>query len=894
MNKKYYIYISFLLLISGLWGCKGFKTSKAGIFYHNVTAKYNGYFNAREKLKEVETNLYNATEDNFTKLLIVYPVGNESAAKSANSDLETIVKKATRVIKKHDVSKWIDDSYFLIAKAYFYKRDYFAAIETFQFINQKYPKTDPGYASLIWIARSYLELGKLEEAQAQFSVIKGVKTFPDELQPAFDVVQADYFIRTEEYHQAAKHLEKALPGIKEKKYQVRYNFILAQLHSKLGQQAKASEFYNAVIKKNPPYEISFQAKMGLAESFEGQSEKSRKDVKNYLIKLTRDDKNIQYLDQVYYQLAKIEMREGNKAKAIDYLRLSARKSQKNNTQKALSYVMLADIFFQQPDYQLSKAYYDSAARFISEDYADFQQFKKRQTVLSDLIGNLIVIQREDSLQRLGSLSRTELDKFVDNMIQNEKNLTEQQKAMQEQMQQQQDMQINDPLSMANNPIPVSISQNEGGDWYFYNPVTLASGAADFRRRWGNRPLQDDWRRRTKLVGAGITDNPNNAYNTQKGGDNQNINNQRDTTVKTEPPAITGIGDVPAERQKYYSSIPFSPAQKSLSNNKIQEALFRAGTIYYEGLKEYDKAIKTYDELLRRFPDNQHLLKTNYNLYKIYTELKDSVNAEKYRSLILKNYPGSEYAILIENPEQLRQKYANRNKNADLEALYDQAFRNFQENKCSEVVLAYNDASQRFGKNYLKVKFDYLRTLCVIKQDSNIKAIDTLKGFINRYPGDEMAAQAKKLVTYLEEKAKAGQETPKEVDSSELVVKPVPYKRNDSLNHYFLMVIPSTMKVDMNKVKAAFSDYNIENHANENLQVTSLILDGKTQAILVRNFADNKATMKYYNLLVNNKIFIDKLNLPTHTDVVITDENLRILMREKDIKVYNKFFRETYL
>lgn len=893
MNKKISIYIGISLMILSLSGCKGFKNTKFGIFYHNVTAKYNGYFNAREKLKEVETNLYNVTEDNFSKILVVYPIGNESAAKSANADLETVVKKATRVIKKHDNSKWVDDSYFLIAKSYFYKRDYFAAIETFHFINQKYPKTEPGFESLIWVARAYMELGKLEEAQAQFSVIKGNKNFPAELQSEFEVAQADYYIRTAEYQQAVKHLEKALPGIKLKKYQIRYNYIIAQLYSRLGEQAKASEYYTAVIKKNPPYEISFQAKMGLADAFEGQSAKNRKDVKSYLIKLTKDDKNTQYLDQVYYQLAKIEMREGNKAQAINYLKLSASKSQKNRTQKALSYVMLADIFFKQPNYPSSKAYYDSAASYIAEDYADYEQFKKRQTILSDLITNLIVIQREDSLQRLGAMSRADLDKFVDDLIQKEKNLSDQQKAQQQQLQQQQDMQMYDPMSI-NNPQPLSITQSEGADWYFYNPVTLASGAADFRKRWGNRPLQDDWRRRTKLIGNSITDNPNNAYNTQKSGDNQNVNNQRDTTVKTEIPVNTGISDVPADKQKYYNGIPFSPAQKNISNNKIQDALFKAGTIYYEGLKEYDKAIKTYDELLSRFPDNQNLLKTNYNLYKIYTELKDSVKAEKYKNFILKNYPGSEYAILIENPEQLRQKYANRNKNVALDSLYKLTFLNFQLNKCNEVVLAYNEANLQTNKKYLIAKFDYLRTLCIIKQDSNIKAIDTLKGFITRHPGDEMAAQAKKLVTYLEEKEKAGKEGPKQIDSSELVIKPVPYKKNDSLNHYFLMVIPSTIKVDMNKVKSAYSDYNIENHANENLQVTSLILDGKTQAILVRNFADKNATMKYYNNLVNNKIFLDKLSLPSHTDVVITDENLRILMREKDIKVYNKFFRETYL
>ncbi len=36
-----------------------------------------------------------------------------------------------------------------------------------------------------------------------------------------------------------------------------------------------------------------------------------------------------------------------------------------------------------------------------------------------------------------------------------------------------------------------------GKWYFYNQAALTFGRTEFRRRWGDRPLEDNWRRYNK-------------------------------------------------------------------------------------------------------------------------------------------------------------------------------------------------------------------------------------------------------------------------------------------------------------------------------------------------------------------------------------------------------------
>jgi len=43
----------------------------------------------------------------------------------------------------------------------------------------------------------------------------------------------------------------------------------------------------------------------------------------------------------------------------------------------------------------------------------------------------------------------------------------------------------------------SLSTGVKGDWYFYNQTTLSFGVNDFIKKWGNRKLEDNWRRSQK-------------------------------------------------------------------------------------------------------------------------------------------------------------------------------------------------------------------------------------------------------------------------------------------------------------------------------------------------------------------------------------------------------------
>ncbi len=80
--------------------------------------------------------LKTAHRDNYYKIIPVYPTGSLEDSKTILPLSDKAIKKASVVIAKHSmmirgkgVLQVIDDSYLLIGKSMFYKRDYYASLD---------------------------------------------------------------------------------------------------------------------------------------------------------------------------------------------------------------------------------------------------------------------------------------------------------------------------------------------------------------------------------------------------------------------------------------------------------------------------------------------------------------------------------------------------------------------------------------------------------------------------------------------------------------------------------------------------------------------------------------------------------------------------------------------
>ncbi|MEW6467799.1 MAG: hypothetical protein AB1458_02690 [Bacteroidota bacterium] len=865
MNKNRYILL--VVLVSLLaWTCSTKKNTFTSRSYHNMTARYNGWYWAKESNKEGVDKLDQSHVDDYSKVLEMYRLGDDKAAKSAANFFDKAITKTSTVIAKHSMlikdreyCKWIDDNYLTMAQAHYYKRDYYAAIEVLEYIIRQYKGTETRYQAMIWLIRTYNSMNSVINTQAMIDLIKNDKDFPKKLEGEFAAVQAHHYILTENYEKAIFYLTKAIPLTKSKKQKARYVFILGQLYERQGDLKKASQYYAQCAKMNPPYEMYFNAKIKRALTA-GSSDS--KDIRKELLKMAKDEKNKEYLDQIYYALGDISLREADTTQGIAYLKQSAASSLLNVKQRGMSYVRLADIYFVQQQYKPAQAYYDSAAAFLPKDYKDYPIVVNKKTSLTSLVNNLKVISTEDSLLNVAAMDTLKRKQLIDKII---ADLVAEEKKKEEEKLNQQNNPNNNPFGTVSN----TTNQNNqtGGAWYFYNPSAISFGFSEFLKQWGPRTLEDHWRRSVK----------------DPDGDENN-------TIVNETPKDTVKSTKLADNKKpeyYLQNLPLTAEAKEKSKIRIIDAYYNVGSIYKEQLKDYPRAIATFEEMNKRFPKNKYELQNYYQLYRLNLQLKKQKESDVYKNIILKNYPESEYAKIILNPEYASQMQARKD---EIENYYDETYFLYNSGQYEQVIARANKADSIYSKSDLMPKFALLRAYA-IGHTGDLQAYENaLNKIIIKYPKDPAKQKAQTLLDTLK-KMKTGSDTTGSSVKNEPPKKEL-FKLHKDSSHYVMVLVPNKQNTLMS-FKNKLSNFNSQYFGLQKLAIYNILYDSETQVITVRTFPNAAKANEYYNYLINNKEMMSG-DASSYKVVLISAENFATFYKEKKKDEYLKFFDENYI
>jgi tetratricopeptide (TPR) repeat protein len=872
-------YTSFVLLLVILSACSTTKNTVLHRGWHNMNARYNGYFYSKENLKETVKKIEKTNQDDFSQIvpLFVYPTNETS--KNYYGDFDKTIKKSSVVIQRHAITskkskeeianacRWIDENYMLIGKAHFYKRDYFSALEVFEYVSKKYPNPDAKYSAMLWMIRTDNEIGSFSLSEPIIDEIRNAKDFPKdrEFQQEYAAVTADFYIKEGEYATAIKHLTKAITLTKNKKTKARFTFVLAQLYEKVGDNSDASRFYGMVPKLHPQsYDMEFNARINRAKLYDVQSG-DIKSIKKELNKMLKDAKNTEFQDQIYFVLADIAYREKDIPLALVYLNKSVRESSRNNTQKALSYLKRADIYFSQMDYKAAEANYDSTMSFLPKDYPNYSLISEKKKSLTALVVNLKTIALEDSLQTLAKMTEKQRNSAIDKLI---AKVEEEEKRLEEEKENEQN---NQQFLNQNKPTPVV--GNSGG-WYFYNPSTVNFGIAEFTKKWGSRKLEDNWRRSQKdevLAGSTFDENEETGENSPEGAKKDSLIAKGNKNKK--------------DREYYLQSIPLTPEAITKSNNKIIDAYYNAGSIYKEQLQNDEKSIESSEELLKRYPENKYKLSVYYQLYRTYLSMNNKTKSDYYKNLILNEYPESEYATIIKDPESAEQIVANRNK---VEKFYIETYELYSDGKYSDALANCKRADSLYRKSPLMPQFAFIKALC-IGRTQDIDAFEkALTQVTIKYPKDPVKEKAQEILEAIK-KQKSGSLT---VADSTSEGKPK-FIFSDSGEYYWIAIVENG-KGDLNKFKIKISDLNSESFSTDELHISNVFLDAQHQLVTVKSFDGKGKAMNYFNFM-NDKsrdVFKD-LQPGTYQTIIISADNYTILYKEKNIKEYNQFFTQNF-
>jgi len=876
--KKLNTTLTTLVCLTGILmvtSCSTKKNTWTRRAYHNVTCHYNVYWNGKNALKEGEENLQQNVVNNYNEILRVYNYGTKQDAQKLNPKMDRAIKKASIGIQKHSMYfggqewvKYVRYSYLLMGKAHFFKQDYVSARRVFDYVAKEYSEDPISNEAYLWLAKTHIETERFEKAEATLNLLYSKTETGYVQQSVLDdlpLVQADFYIAQENYFDAYPYLERGVEVGNDREVITRSLFILGQINQMEGDLDLATEYFQKVVKRNPDYVMAFEARMNIAECYDEGTGDS-KHINKVLLKMAKDFRNKEFLDQIYYALADVALKDGNVDLAIDYLKKSVSSSVQDNYQKSTSALTLADIYFRQADYVPAEAYYDTAVSFLPQDYPGYEMIKNKANVLSEIVVHAQTIHIQDSLQTLAMMDTTQLLALVDGII-------EEYKTEQEQLA----IEAEQGFESGTQFVTVGDSrgsQQVGGQWYFYNTQAMSMGRSEFKQKWGDRKLEDNWRLSDKRMVA-------QTFNEELNEEGLPLN---DSVQNGEV-----IPSDPETREYYLVNIPNTEEELQESYTLEIDAYQKLGFLYLEELNDTAIALETYLEFQEKYPDNEFRIESWYALYKIYNNQGNKEKASYYKSLIVSNYPESDYARVILDPDYYIKLSEEKGQSAKL---YERTYAAYERGQYIRVITYADKAIEQYpNDSSLMPRFLFLRAISIGKVDVPDSLYVALERLIAEYPQSDVVPRAKSVMEMLQKEYGIGERL---VEDDENVN---PEKETlftyDPDNLHLTVIVFNSETIEIDPLKVRLSDFKKKYFRLVRLNIKSLMLDNQRALITIGNFEDANLANDFYTAVKNDEYVLSGMNPEEYNLFVISTNNYPILYREKNVTDYIEFFDEYY-
>lgn len=711
-------------------------------------------------MEEGLETINNTNEDDYTQLLNLYPVSNHKAAEASASAMDKAIEKCRKCIKLHSIhvkpkkidskrrndpayQNWLQSKEFnrqmyrawlMLGQAEFHKGDFLGSIGTFNYVQRLYENDNDVKAQCaLWVARAYAEMGWQYEAEDMLERVN-VDNLKRKNQTQFAAASADILLKGGHKKEAIPFVKVARQNEKKNLYRPRFEFVLGQLYQLDHQPSAAKAAYKRVLKMHPENTMDFNARLRIAE-LDGDTLKTMKQLR----RMAKLSKYRDQLDQIYGTMGNIYLSNRDTASALRCYEDAIAGSTKNGLNKASVLLTAGDLYYEHKDYVNASPCYQEAVQIITTEHSDYARVKKRSEVLDELVVEVKTIQLQDSLQYLSSLSDEEQLAIIEKIIQDltEKEKSDSLKAMQDAR--------NAELEEMRGPRSVNTQGMLGGStgdnsWYFYNAQLLRNGKQSFTQKWGTRPLEDNWRRRTKTTTSSFI-----SENEGMDEENNNINNDTLTQVTNTPSQPNISSSDPHDPNFYLQQIPRTNEDFVASNRQIASALWNMIDIYRDKMQEIELSNEAFEEYCRRFPKDSALVDLYYNQYLSALRMNDKTSAERYRNDILRLFPGTTQANIVSDPDYFE---ALHHMAIEQDSLYEATYHAYTAGQFTQVKQQKKYAEENYPLSPLMPRFLFLNAIAVARTEGQEPFVEELRDLVNRYPSSELGAMAKDMLAMM--------------------------------------------------------------------------------------------------------------------------------------------------
>lgn len=866
--------------------------------YHKTTSYFNGYYNANEILKATTFMIDDQYQYPGGGLFDIYYIGNEQEVKNYEGDFDKIIEKNDIVIYKHPNGGFADDCRFMNGQSHYYKKDYKKAMENFDDVIESYPESKIIPKTYLWKAKTHYEAGNPELAiDILEKHIYPYDTIEFDKKGALDmaIFQSKLAIDTSNFAAAAEILEPIADEVKGRQNRAKAHFLLGQLQARNDNFPQSFEHFTLVEKYSKDYDLTFMSKMKIAHLYIDFSEGKDDDMQvyEYLNKLLKDEKNIDYADQILYELGQLELKKDSIDNSMNYFRQSIAANQGKPRFRALSSYAIGKIYFERfQQYDSAQVYFDAAANAITENDAEYKEITTIAKTLRDYVQFKNTIVYQDSMLYLYSLSEEELEKKVAQIAEEEerkrqeKLRAEEQKRREEEMALRENMGGNGGRGMNNNFMNNFGERNRqqagASSWYFDNPTAVTQGISQFQATWGRRQNEDHWRRSKKAL----------SFAKNKEGEAEELTPEQqkaDSLMKQE------FGD----NFKYYVDIPKTSEDSLKSELMIEEAMYGLGRIFAQKLNEPDSAIKVFEGLLDRYENSDYDLRSRYALYQLYKEQENPI-FNVHLNYILNEHPKSIYAYLIlgKDPNELKEE------ENDFSYAYTGLLTSYR-NRQYETAIGFSEfLLGQFGTDNPKLDYaelHYIRGMSYGYMGNRDSLRDILTFVVSAYPEADVTPIAQKTLDYMNTgktkgtRPSASSTTKKEENKDGSLSDPNnpryegfarEPKANDKI---FVLMYIDQKNVSKGDATAKVSDFNKKNFAKLNLKTFTFLYKSQYLLPYISHFTSEEEAVAYVNGFLADPI--SKTLLPAETDRIfyISHSNFKVAYGRKRMEDYMLFF-----
>ena len=916
--KKSYILIAVVALVALLASCSTEKNTSRSRWWHSFNARYNTYYNGSVAYIDASLEKENGNKDNFTEMIPMYTVGNKKSRELGKANYDKAIEKCEKAIKLHSITKrpewtksrrkterdieWLSrkeynpflwKAWMLMGRSQFYQGAFDEAASTFSYMCRLYATQPAIYGrARAWLAKSYIEQDWLYDAE---DVIRNMQrdSIHWRAQKEWDFTYADYYIHTGDYDKAIPYLKKSIDHEMRKKQKARLCFLLGQIYAATGKNAEAYKAFKSVVRKNPPYELEFNARIAMTEVM-GASQ--AKKMVGKLKRMAASDKNKDYLDQVYYAIGNIYLAQKDTMKAISNYEKGNKKATRSGIEKGVLLLKLGDLYWQQEKFSDAQRCYGEAIGLLDKDRKDYEQLSARSKVLDELVPYTDAIHLQDSLQALAKMSEKDRNAAIDRVIAELKRQEKEQKRLEDEKNAQQTMQRNGATGNRNNTNRNNTAQTQQNNrqnavWYFYNAMAVQQGKQAFEKLWGKRENTDNWQRVNKTVVGNLNGD----------ADMELTEEQKDSIAKAElaQDSLEQLKDSaqndPHKREYYLAQIPFTEDQVATSNLTIMDGLYNSGVIFKDKLDNLDLSKKQFTRLETQYPDFEQKADMYYHLFLLYSRLGQHDVAAGYVEKLKAEYPENQWTILLTDP------YFKENAQFGVhieDSLYAATYEAFKADRLSEAKANAQISATRFPLGENRDKFLFIGGLAKLNDGDSKGCVDDMKAVVEKFPQSKLAEMAGMIVNGVN----AGKplhgarfdlgdvwtrRTAVLADSDSINAKTFDAERNTEFV-FMLAYVPDS--VDENKLLYQMAKVNFTHYVVRNFDLAIEDANG-LRRMVVRGFRNYDEALQYARGL-SEQAGLQQL-LSGCKAIVISDKNLPLLGTNFSYADYQDFYDKNF-